>query len=102
MNITLVDSNIRTTPAMLTHVTSRLNTALDRFADRINEIRVQVIDTNGPRGGVDKVCAIQVHVAHLPLIVVTHAASDYYEAVSAAVQRIKATLGRRLTRRRKA
>jgi ribosomal subunit interface protein len=101
MNITLVDSNIPTTPAMLSHVNSRISTALDRFADRINEIRVHVVDANGPRGGVDKVCAIQVHIPRSPVIVVTHAAADYYEAVSAAVHRLKATLGRRLTRRRK-
>ena len=99
MNIT-VDGNVKATPAMLSHVQTKINHALSRFADRINEVHVHVVDTNGPRGGIDKVCAIHAHVPRLPVVIVSHAASDYYEAVSAAVHRLKASLARRLNRKR--
>ena len=99
MNIK-VDGNVKATPAMLSHVQTKITHALCRFADRINEVHVHVVDTNGPRGGVDKVCAIHAHVPHLPVVIVSHAASDYYEAVSAAVHRLKASLSRRFARSR--
>lgn len=100
MTLTLIDSNIPATPAMLAHVQARIDHALGRFADKVSEVRVHVIDTNGPKGGVDKVCSIHARVNKAPAIIVTHAAADYYQAVTSAARRLKATLGRTFSRRR--
>lgn len=41
-------------------IQTRVETAFDRFAGRIRRVRFQVDDVNGPRGGVDKACRIEV------------------------------------------
>lgn len=41
-------------------IATRVETALDRFAGRIQRVRFQVDDVNGPKGGVDKACRIEV------------------------------------------
>lgn len=38
----------------------RLMFALDRFAPRIREVAVRVRDENGPRGGVDQHCSLEI------------------------------------------
>jgi putative sigma-54 modulation protein len=41
-------------------IQTRVETAFDRFAGRIRRVRFQVDDVNGPKGGVDKACRIEV------------------------------------------
>ncbi|HET8712158.1 MAG TPA: HPF/RaiA family ribosome-associated protein [Gemmatimonadales bacterium] len=42
------------------YVTRRLGLALDRFDHRIDRVQVRLEDVNGPRGGEDKRCRVQV------------------------------------------
>lgn len=45
------------------HLVRRLRFALGRFAPRVATARVWLEDVNGPRGGVDKRCAIELNGA---------------------------------------
>jgi ribosome-associated translation inhibitor RaiA len=81
--------------------TRRLGFALDRFADRLGLIRVQLSDANGPRGGVDAHCRIVAELVPGGRVVVEDRATDPEAAVSGAVGRIHRAIARTLERRRR-
>lgn len=43
-------------------VAQRVSRLLDRFRPRIDELEVQVIDVNGPKGGIDRRCAVRAQL----------------------------------------
>ncbi len=54
------------TAPLLDHTQRRLRFTLTRSGDRIRRAKVRLGDMNGPRGGEDKVCKIQVYLTHAP------------------------------------
>nr|WP_315232214.1 HPF/RaiA family ribosome-associated protein [uncultured Albidiferax sp.] len=65
----------------------RLRFALRRLAAFVDTVRVSYRDANGPRGGVDKQCQVQLHLRGRGNIVVKTTASDWYAALQAAIRR---------------
>ncbi len=65
----------------------RLRFALRRMAWLIDTVRVSFRDANGPRGGVDKQCQVQLHLRNSGSIVVKTTASDWVAALQAAIRR---------------
>ena len=61
---------------------------------------MRLSDINGPRGGADKCCHIQVVLPHLPDVVIEDIEMDLYAAIDRAADRAGRTVGRRLTRQR--
>lgn len=88
------------TEGLRAHVEHRLRFALTRFQDRVARIAVRLTDVNGPRGGVDKRCHLQVRLSGLPGIVIQDTEADLYVAVDRATDRAARTLGRYLERAR--
>jgi ribosome-associated translation inhibitor RaiA len=52
------------------YVRDRLGRKLGKFAERIERVTVRFTDVNGPRGGVDVVCAVKVVLSGLDSVVV--------------------------------
>ena len=74
------------TGAMLErHVLRRVQAALEHVADRLGRVVVRILDSNGPRGGMDKTCSILLDAPGRPALVVTAVADDYYAAVDQAI-----------------
>ncbi|MDX1253120.1 MAG: HPF/RaiA family ribosome-associated protein [Gammaproteobacteria bacterium] len=88
------------TQGLRTHVEQRLRFALTRFQNRVARVAVHLSDVNGPRGGVDKHCQLQVRLRGLPDIVVKDTEADLYVAVGRATERAGRTLARYLRRAR--
>jgi putative sigma-54 modulation protein len=44
------------------HVEQRLQFALNRFQDRVARVAVHLSDINGPRGGLDQQCCLQLRL----------------------------------------
>ncbi|MCX7276874.1 MAG: HPF/RaiA family ribosome-associated protein [Burkholderiales bacterium] len=65
----------------------RLRFALRRLAWLVDTVRVSYRDANGPRGGVDKQCQVQLHLRSRGNIVVKTTADDWYAALHAAIRR---------------
>lgn len=86
------------TQGLRAHVEQRLQFALSRFQDRLTWVTVRLSDINGPRGGVDKLCQLQLCVHGLPDIVVKDTEADLYVAVDRAAERAGRMLRRHLRR----
>jgi ribosome-associated translation inhibitor RaiA len=77
----------------------KLHLRLGKFARNIERVSVRIGDTNGPRGGVDKTCAIKVVLPRVPSVVVTVQAASLKEAMDGALQAITRAVRRLLQRR---
>jgi len=86
------------TPALAEHVRRRLGFVLARHSDRIRRVAVRVGDENGPRGGVDKYCRIQVRLLDAPGGVVRDVGADMYVTIDRAADRIGRVVVKHLDR----
>ena len=100
MNIQIQARNFSLTDALKNHVRKRVKYALNVGADQIQRIQVRLSDINGPRGGVDKRCQIQVSLTGHTDIIIEDTHSDLYAAICQATGRLSKTLSRRLSRLR--
>ena len=76
------------TPALAEHMRRRLGFVLTRHSDRIQRVAIRVGDENGPRGGVDKYCRIQVNLLDAPFAIVEDVGTDLYAAIDRAADRV--------------
>lgn len=73
-----------------------LSSALGRFAGRTRTIHVLLEDVNGPRGGVDVRCRMEVHLRPRGSITVSALATDEYVAIAEAAARAREIVDRRV------
>ena len=81
------------------YVRRKLGMKLGKFARAIERTSVRIRDVNGPRGGVDKVCAIKVVLAGLPSVVVEEQHASLQAAMDRALQRTERAVRRSVERR---
>jgi putative sigma-54 modulation protein len=84
------------TEALEKHVHNRLGFTFLPASSRVQRVRVRLSDLNGPRGGVDKCCLVEVRLEGLPVVVVEDVQSDMYTAIDRAIGRAVRTAKRRL------
>lgn len=70
----------------------RIRLALRRLNWLAPRARVHLCDVNGPRGGVDKRCRIEVVTDSTRPVVITATARDWQSALKSAVARVAQTL----------
>ena len=78
----------------------RVRFVLRRLGWLVPRAEVQMSDLNGPRGGVDKRCGIEVRLKGAPAIAIDDTEADLYVAIDRAAERTGRTLDRRIARRR--
>lgn len=101
MQINIYAHGFTTTEALREYVTTRLHHALGCRVDHISQARVRLSDVNGPRGGADKRCQIQVRLAHLADVVVEDTEADLYLAIDRAAERAGRSTARHIARQRR-
>jgi ribosome-associated translation inhibitor RaiA len=84
------------TDALEEHVHKRLGFTLSRASVQIRRVDVTLSDLNGPRGGIDKRCLVQIRLDGLSPVVVQDVQSDLYTAIDRAAGRAGRTVMRRL------
>jgi ribosome-associated translation inhibitor RaiA len=89
MELSIRTRSVELTDALRDLVTRRLELALDAWGDRITDVRVYLMDVNGPRGGVDKLCQLSVHVHGAGDLVVRESGTTIAAAFNRAVRRLK-------------
>jgi hypothetical protein len=72
----------------------RLRFVLRRLSWLVPRARVQLFDVNGPRGGVDKQCRVELKTANAGTVVVTAMAREWHDALDTALARSARTLVR--------
>jgi putative sigma-54 modulation protein len=98
MELSIRTRSIETTDELRDLVTRRLQFALDAFAERIESVSVYLMDLNGPRRGVDKLCQITVRVHGIGSLAVLERSSTPAGALSRAARRLKYRVSEALRR----
>ena len=100
MQIDIQARNFSLTDALRNHIERRLSFALSSRDDYIQRVMVRLSDINGPRGGTDKCCHIQVVLPQLTDVVIVDTEVNLYTAIDRAADRAGRTVGRKLARHR--
>ena len=85
------------TDAIENRVRERLWFTLSRITQRVRRVLVTLSDLNGPRGGIDKRCLIEVRLNARRKIIIEDVQPDLYTAIDRATGRAARTVMRRLT-----
>jgi putative sigma-54 modulation protein len=100
MQIDIQSRGFQLTDALHEHIVRRLRFSLTHATDQVQRVTVRLSDVNGPRGGVDKRCAIHVVLNGRAEVVNEDTEADLYIAVNRATDRVGRTVLRRLTQQR--
>jgi len=98
MRIGIISQGIALTEAIREYANRRLRTALNRYEPLLASVQVRVADVNGPRGGIDKHCVVEVRGPTLASIIVRERDVDLYVAIDRAADRIDRATARRISR----
>lgn len=95
MDLTLRHDGFEMSEAIDSHVRGRFTAALDQHITHVRGVGVTLRDENGPRGGVDMTCQVQIDLAsrHEPVIIKKQH-EDIYLAVTDAADAVKRTIGK--------
>lgn len=89
------------TDSLREYTYKRLADSLDHGETRIRRVIVRLSDINGPRGGEDKRCQLELKLQGFPAIVIQETQSELYTAISRAAERAGRTLSRRIEQNRR-
>ncbi|MHB1201210.1 MAG: HPF/RaiA family ribosome-associated protein [Polaromonas sp.] len=65
----------------------RVRFAMRRLTWLVPRVRVQLSDLNGPRGGIDKRCQVELMTNNTDSVVITSIARDWHSALRSALSR---------------
>ncbi len=72
----------------------RLRFVMRRMTWLVPRARVHMSDVNGPRGGIDKRCQVELKTDHAGTVVITAIARDWHSALETALARASRVLVR--------
>ena len=99
MHIDIQTQSFALTQALRSYAERRLRFALTRADNHVRRIVVRLSDINGPRGGEDKRCQLQVSLEGMPDVVVEDTEADLYFAIDRAAGRAGRSVMRKLDRK---
>jgi len=100
LEIHLRSSHIEIDDTVREHVERRLQSTLARFGSHIQRVRVKILDINGPRGGKDKCCRIELRMLGAPSVFVEDTDADLLAVVDRATDRAGRAVARLVERAR--
>ena len=101
MQIQIRARDFSLTEALQSHAERRLHFALSSFDEHVQRVVMRLSDINGPRGGADKRCQLQVILNGMPDIIIEDTEADLYVAIRRATDRARRTLARRIDRQQR-
>jgi putative sigma-54 modulation protein len=94
MRVDVRSRDIEVTAALREHVERRVRFALGRFDGQVQRVTARLVDDNGPRGGADKRCRLDVRVRAAGPVIVDDRDPDLYAAIDRAADRIGRAVAR--------
>lgn len=98
MRTDIKGSGFPITTALMDYTERRMRFALTRSSDRIVRVAVLVGDSNGPRGGEDKFCRIQIHLKRAPQVLIEDIGAELYAVIDRAAERAGRNVAKRVDR----
>lgn len=98
MRIQVRIDQVTASEAVRAHVERAIQSRLRRFSPRIRYATIQIVDINGPRGGVDKTCRIDIRLVPTGSVRIVDTDADMFAAVDRAVDRAERTVSRAIER----
>jgi putative sigma-54 modulation protein len=74
--------------------------ALDRFVHSIRDVEVWCGDVNGPKGGIDKTCRVQLRLYPRGLLTAKSSGSSFAQAAKDACEKVRTLLSKKLSKRK--
>jgi putative sigma-54 modulation protein len=96
MELSIRTRDVELTDALRERITRRLEFALDTFDDHVKDAFVYLMDLNGPKGGVDKLCQITIRARGIGDLAVRETATTLQAALNRAARRLKYRLSEAL------
>lgn len=93
-----VSADSRLAASAIEEISEKITEGLSRFRARLTRVEAHLSDINGPRGGVDRRCALEARPAGLQPLAVNHQAETDLEAVRGAVDKLTRLLTSTLDR----
>ena len=87
-------------PDVTDYVHAKLSAKLGKFGRRVMDVVVHVKDINGARGGIDKGCHIEAHLAGLEPVNVEERHEDLRACIDITVEHLEEAVHRHLERAR--
>ncbi len=100
MRIVIQANGFVLTQALRTYTERRMASALGWAGERLRKLAVSLSDINGPRGGIDKRCKIQVQLGKGQEVFIEDTEADLYLAIDRAADRAERAVVRRVERMR--
>jgi putative sigma-54 modulation protein len=100
MRVAIQSSGFAMTNALRLSTEHRLATALGWARGHMRKLAVWLSDVNGPRGGIDKRCKIQVQLDNGREVIIEEREADLYAAIDRAAERADRAIVRQVERTR--
>ncbi|MGK0375603.1 MAG: ribosome-associated translation inhibitor RaiA [Arenicella sp.] len=100
MQIVIHSNDFAITSALDSFIKEHAKKSMRVCADQVESLVVRLKDVNGPKGGQDKQCCVEVKLANHEPIVVSKRSSDAYLSIRQALGRASRTTVRKLGKRR--
>ncbi|RSZ55318.1 HPF/RaiA family ribosome-associated protein [Massilia atriviolacea] len=100
MRVTIQANGFVLTEALRSYTEQRLGMALGWAGQHMRKLAVSLSDINGPRGGIDKRCKIQVQLGGGKEVIIEDTEADLYVAIDRAADRADRAVVRQVERKR--
>jgi ribosome-associated translation inhibitor RaiA len=88
------------TPPMYRHAIDHIAAKVAKYARVISNLTVRLQDINGPKGGIDKRCRIELTIAGFDPVIIDETDQDAYAAIDVAGERLRKVVSQVLDERR--
>ena len=99
MYINLKTRGMTATKALSAYTKEQLSRAVKSQEEKVLGASVWLSDINGPKGGVDKHCRVQLFLEGKKSVVISETSENMYAAIARAARRLSKAVNRRVKRR---
>lgn len=89
MKLFVSGSHLPLRPEVHRYLGDKIGSALDHFWQRVESVRVRLVDVNGPKGGPDKRCTVEVELRPSGRIRVQQTEAEVRTAIDRCAHRLR-------------